>query len=160
MGWGLERYRQQPQAVACSGLLIYIMWNAWIEKPPHLQRCIAFSSEDWEIAESTLQFWCSLAHCILGIDEQTSKRSATQELFLPVFSSLLDALLFRAQIIDIDEHCTGRVSSIPDGLVQFRLNLEELLVDICLLLGAPAYINKIMCPAHGCSFIEPVLIPY
>ncbi|KAM3313005.1 hypothetical protein ACQJBY_032625 [Aegilops geniculata] len=108
-----------------------------------LLRCVAFSSEDWEIAESTLQFWCSLAHYILGIDEQTSKRNATQELFLPVFSSLLDALLFRAQIIDIDEHCTGRVSSIPDGLVQFRLNLEELLVDICLLLGAPAYINKV-----------------
>uniref|UniRef100_A0A8I6YG59 Exportin-1/Importin-beta-like domain-containing protein n=1 Tax=Hordeum vulgare subsp. vulgare TaxID=112509 RepID=A0A8I6YG59_HORVV len=108
-----------------------------------LLRCIAFSSEDWEIADSTLQFWCSLAHCILGIDEQTSKRNAAQELFLPVFSSLLDALLFRAQIIDIDEHCTGGVSSIPDGLVQFRLNLEELLVDICLLLGAPTYINKV-----------------
>ncbi|VAI05521.1 transportin MOS14-like isoform X3 [Triticum dicoccoides] len=114
-----------------------------------LLRCVAFSSEDWEIAESTLQFWCSLAHCILGIDEQTSKRNATQELFLPVFSSLLDALLFRAQIIDIDEHCTGRASSIPDGLVQFRLNLEELLVDICLLLGAPAYINKLLSSGWG-----------
>ncbi|XP_044981352.1 transportin MOS14 isoform X3 [Hordeum vulgare subsp. vulgare] len=112
-------------------------------------RCIAFSSEDWEIADSTLQFWCSLAHCILGIDEQTSKRNAAQELFLPVFSSLLDALLFRAQIIDIDEHCTGGVSSIPDGLVQFRLNLEELLVDICLLLGAPTYINKLLSSGWG-----------
>ncbi|XP_024319110.1 transportin MOS14 isoform X2 [Brachypodium distachyon] len=104
-----------------------------------LLRCIAFSSEDWEIADSTLQFWCSLAHFLLGIDVQAAKRNATRELFLPVFSSLLDALLFRAQITDTDG-----VSTIPDGLAQFRLNLEELLVDICLLLGAPAYINKLL----------------
>jgi transportin-3 len=32
---------------------------------------------------------------------------------------------------------------IPEGLTQFRMNLEELLIDICLLLGAPAYINKV-----------------
>jgi hypothetical protein len=40
----------------------------------------------------------SLAHFILGIDVQSAERNATQETFLPVFSSLLDALLFRAQI--------------------------------------------------------------
>ncbi|CAM0873715.1 unnamed protein product [Alopecurus aequalis] len=109
-----------------------------------LLRCVAFSSEDWEIADSTLQFWCSLAHFILGIDVQTAERNASQEMFLPVFSSLLDALLFRAQIIDTDGVC-----SLPDELAQFRLNLEELLVDICLLLGAPAYINKLLSGAWG-----------
>lgn len=113
-----------------------------------LLRCIAFSSEDWEIADSTLQFWCSLAHFILGMDVQTAKRKATQEQFFPVFSSLLDALLFRAQI-DTDEHDTDGVSCIPDGLAQFRMNLEELLVDICLLFGAPAYINKLFSGGWG-----------
>ncbi|KAM0913942.1 hypothetical protein ACQ4PT_011836 [Festuca glaucescens] len=112
-------------------------------------RCVAFSSEDWEIADSTLQFWCSLAHFILGIDVQSAERNAAQETFLPVFSSLLDALLFRAQIIDTDEHVTDGVCSLPDGLAQFRLNLEELLVDICLLLGAPAYINKLFSGGWG-----------
>jgi len=107
-----------------------------------LLRCVAFISEDWEIADSTLQFWCSLAHFILGSDVKTAKRNASQELFLPVFSSLLDALLFRAQI-NTDEHGTDGAPCIPDGLAQFRMNLEELLVDICLLLGAPAYINKV-----------------
>jgi hypothetical protein len=48
-----------------------------------------------------------------------------------------------SQIIDTDEHVTDGVCSLPDGLAQFRLNLEELLVDVCLLLGAPAYINKV-----------------
>ncbi|XP_039825064.1 importin-13-like isoform X4 [Panicum virgatum] len=107
-----------------------------------LLRCVAFTSEDWEIADSTLQFWCSLAHFILGTDVNTAKRNASQELFLPVFSSLLDALLFRAQI-DTDEHGTDGAPCIPDELAQFRMNLEELLVDICLLLGTPAYINKL-----------------
>jgi len=41
---------------------------------------------------------CSLAHFILGIDVKTAKRNVVQELFVPVFSSLLDALLFRAQV--------------------------------------------------------------
>ncbi|CAD6253673.1 unnamed protein product [Miscanthus lutarioriparius] len=104
-----------------------------------LLRCVAFTSEDWEIAESTLQFWCSLAHFILGIDVKTAKRNVAQELFVPVFSSLLDALLFRAQI-DTD---SDGAPCIPEGLTKFRMNLEELLVDICLLLGAPAYINKL-----------------
>lgn len=46
----------------------------------------------------TLHCRCTLAHFILGIDVKTAKRNAAQELFLPVFSSLLDALLFRAQV--------------------------------------------------------------
>ncbi|KAK3120355.1 hypothetical protein QOZ80_9AG0686260 [Eleusine coracana subsp. coracana] len=115
-----------------------------------LLRCMAFTSEDWEIADSTLQFWCSLAHFILDIDMKTARRTATQELFSPVFYSLLDVILFRAQI-DTEEHDTAGLSSIPDGLVQFRMNLEELLVDICLLLGAPAYVNKLFSGGWGLS---------
>uniref|UniRef100_J3N8V9 Exportin-1/Importin-beta-like domain-containing protein n=1 Tax=Oryza brachyantha TaxID=4533 RepID=J3N8V9_ORYBR len=91
---------------------------------------------------------CSLSHFILESDAETDKRNAAQELFSPVFSSLLDALLFRAQI-DTDEHGTDGELCIPDGLAQFRLNLEELLVDICLLLGAPAYINKLFSGVWG-----------
>ncbi|EEE52236.1 hypothetical protein OsJ_34174 [Oryza sativa Japonica Group] len=91
---------------------------------------------------------CSLAHFILDSDAQTEKRNAAQEIFSPVFSSLLDALLFRAQI-DTDEHGTDGELCIPDGLAQFRMNLEELLVDICLLLGAPAYINKLFSGGWG-----------
>ena len=48
-----------------------------------------------------------------------------------------------SQIIDTDEHDAHGICSLPDGLAQFRLNLEELLVDICLLLGTPAYISKV-----------------
>jgi hypothetical protein len=45
-----------------------------------------------------LKFYrCSLAHFILGIDVQ-AERNVAQETFLPVFTSLLDALLFRAQV--------------------------------------------------------------
>ncbi|KAL6842920.1 hypothetical protein ACP4OV_027233 [Aristida adscensionis] len=115
-----------------------------------LLRCVAFTSEDWEIVDSTLQFWCSLANFILGIDVKTAKRNVVQELFSPVFSSLLDALLFRAQI-DADEHGADGASCIPDGLAQFRLNLEELLVDICLLLGAHTFINKLFSGGWGLS---------
>lgn len=39
-----------------------------------------------------------MAHFILGVDVNTAKRNGVQELFVPVFSSLLDALLFRAQV--------------------------------------------------------------
>ncbi|AQK57548.1 ARM repeat superfamily protein [Zea mays] len=85
---------------------------------------------------------CSLAHFILGIDVKSAKRNVVQELFVPVFSSLLDALLFRAQM-DTDEHGSDGAPCIPERLTQFRMNLEELLVDICLLLGAPAYINRL-----------------
>uniref|UniRef100_K3ZH68 Exportin-1/Importin-beta-like domain-containing protein n=1 Tax=Setaria italica TaxID=4555 RepID=K3ZH68_SETIT len=104
-------------------------------------------SQALALADALLR--CTLAHFILGIDVKTAKRNAAQELFLPVFSSLLDALLFRAQI-DTDERGTDGATCMPDGLAQFRMNLEELLVDICLLLGAPAYINKLF--SHGWDF--------
>lgn len=33
---------------------------------------------------------------------------------------------------------------IPDGLIQFRMNLEELLVDICQLLGSDSFVQKVI----------------
>lgn len=39
-----------------------------------LLSCVAFPSEDWEIADSTLQFWSSLASYILGLDAEGAKK--------------------------------------------------------------------------------------
>lgn len=33
---------------------------------------------------------------------------------------------------------------LPDGLVQFRMNLVELLVDICQLLRSATFIQKVL----------------
>ncbi|XP_016561763.2 transportin MOS14 isoform X4 [Capsicum annuum] len=65
-----------------------------------LLSCVSFPSEDWEIADSTLQFWCSLAAYILGLDVDHGENvKSVKILFFPVFSALLDALLLRSQII-------------------------------------------------------------
>lgn len=34
---------------------------------------------------------------------------------------------------------------LPDGLIQFRMNLVELLVDICQLLRPATFIEKVSC---------------
>ncbi|KAJ8752437.1 hypothetical protein K2173_004073 [Erythroxylum novogranatense] len=109
-----------------------------------LLRCVAFPSEDWEIADSTLQFWSSLASYILGLDaEGANNREKVEDVFLSIFSALLDALLLRAQV----DECTFRdeigALDLPDGLVHFRMNLVELLVDICQLLGPMTFIQKL-----------------
>lgn len=41
---------------------------------------------------------CSLAHYIHGMDLENAKRKVVEELFFPLFSALLDALLLRAQV--------------------------------------------------------------
>jgi transportin-3 len=38
----------------------------------------------------------------------------------------------------------GRVIDLPDGLVHFRMNLVELLVDICHLLGSTIFMQKVI----------------
>nr|XP_009612788.1 transportin MOS14-like isoform X4 [Nicotiana tomentosiformis] len=64
-----------------------------------LLSCVSFPSEDWEIADSTLQFWCSLASFILGLDVDSGENvKSVKVLFFPVFSVLLDALLLRSQV--------------------------------------------------------------
>ncbi|TKY62938.1 Transportin-3 protein [Spatholobus suberectus] len=109
-----------------------------------LLSCVAFPSEDWEIADSALQFWSTLASYILGIDEDGAKsRKHVEDIFSPVFSTLLDSLLLRSQVDDSTYNDEGRVVDLPDGLIHFRMNLVELLVDICHLLGSATFMQKL-----------------
>ncbi|KAL0450852.1 UNVERIFIED_CONTAM: hypothetical protein Slati_1641600 [Sesamum latifolium] len=116
-----------------------------LELADALLSCVAFPSEDWEIADSTLQFWCSLAGYIIGLDvDSAENRKNLEERFAPIFSSLIDALLLRVQVDDCTYNDTGRTLDVPNGLEQFRMNLMELLVDICQLLGSALFIQKVM----------------
>lgn len=117
-----------------------------------LLSCVAFPSKDWDIADSTLQFWCSLASYITGLDVSDNKRRENAEkMFSPVFSALLDAILLRLQV-DIDD-CVydgdGGHLELPDGLANFRMNVTELLVDICHLLGSATYLHKVLLGGWG-----------
>ncbi|KAL7611211.1 hypothetical protein Lser_V15G13410 [Lactuca serriola] len=108
-----------------------------------LLSCVSFPSQDWEIADSTLQFWCSLASNIVRMeDELTENSKHVKDVFSPVFLALLDALLSRSQVDDSTYGDTA-TRELPDGLAQFRLNLVELLVDICQLLKSAVFLQKI-----------------
>jgi hypothetical protein len=103
-----------------------------------LLRCVAFPSCDWEIAESTLQFWCTLAEYLLAAEEtQDQLKQQALAAYIPVYTALLDALVIRAQVGDSDyvEDDLDGISGLPDGLTLFRKNLDEPLADICRLLG-------------------------
>ncbi|KAL9162788.1 hypothetical protein ABFS82_06G000700 [Erythranthe guttata] len=109
-----------------------------------LLSCIRFPSEDWEIADSTLQFWCSLAGYILGLEvDDAENRKNLEECFVPIFSALVDALLLRVKVDDSTYNDNGCILDLPNGLEQFRMNLVELLVDTCQLLGSALFIQKI-----------------
>ncbi|KAL9231542.1 hypothetical protein vseg_006761 [Gypsophila vaccaria] len=109
-----------------------------------LLSCVTFSSEDWDIADSTLQFWGSIASYILGLCmDERERREHAYKYFSPVFSALLDALLLRAQVDDCTYDGNGGSSELPDGLVNFRMNLAELLMEICHLLGPATYMQKV-----------------
>ncbi|XP_030953191.1 transportin MOS14 [Quercus lobata] len=109
-----------------------------------LLRCVAFPSEEWEIADSTLQFWSSLASYILGLDEDSTKsRKHVEEMFSSLFSALLDALLSRAQVDESIFNDERGNPDLPDGLIHFRMNIVELLVDICQLLSSATFIQKL-----------------
>ncbi|KAL4567970.1 hypothetical protein LXL04_023567 [Taraxacum kok-saghyz] len=108
-----------------------------------LLSCVSFPSQDWDIADSTLQFWCSLASNIVRMEEEMTENSKhVKDVFSPVFLALLDALLMRSQV---DDSTYGETAArdLPDGLAQFRLNLVELLVDICQLLKPAVFLQKI-----------------
>ncbi|KAL0920160.1 hypothetical protein M5K25_009277 [Dendrobium thyrsiflorum] len=110
-----------------------------------LLSCVSFPSEDWEIPDSTLQFWCSLASYLLGLDLSKADSSKNiLDVFSPVFLTLLDALLLRAQVGDTVCTVNNGAFVIPDGLINFRTNLEEILVDICQLLGPSIYMQKLL----------------
>ncbi|XP_043724641.1 importin-13 isoform X3 [Telopea speciosissima] len=123
-----------------------------------LLSCVAFPSEDWEIADSTLQFWCSLASYILGLDtDKGNSRKTVEDVFFPVFSALLDALLLRAQVDESTFSEENETPDLPDGLTYFRMNLAEVFVDICQLLGSAAFVQKLFCGAWASA---DVLIPW
>ncbi|KAH1194288.1 Transportin MOS14 [Glycine max] len=85
----------------------------------------------------------TLASYILGIDEDDAKsRKRVEDIFSPVFSTLLDSLLLRSQVDDSTYNDEGGVVDLPDGLIHFRVNLVELLVDICHLLGSATFMQK------------------
>ncbi|XP_071692502.1 transportin MOS14-like isoform X2 [Rutidosis leptorrhynchoides] len=66
-----------------------------------LLSCVSFPSQDWEIADSTLQFWCCLASNIVRMDVGITENSKhVKDVYIPVFSALLDALLMRSQVDD------------------------------------------------------------
>ncbi|XP_015570915.2 transportin MOS14 isoform X1 [Ricinus communis] len=110
-----------------------------------LLSCVAFPSEDWEIADSTLQFWSTLASYILGLDAESVKNGKhVQDVFFSVFSALLDALLMRVQVDESIFNDANGMLDLPDGLVQFRTNLAELLVDICQLLRPVTFVQKLL----------------
>ncbi|XP_038891351.1 transportin-3 [Benincasa hispida] len=109
-----------------------------------LLSCVAFSSEDWEIADSTLQFWSSLASYILGLDENNlANRKHVEDVFLSVFSALLDGLLLRAQVVESAFNEERGMIDLPDGLIHFRMNIVELLVDICQILRSSRFMEKL-----------------
>ncbi|KAK9052298.1 hypothetical protein SSX86_028927 [Deinandra increscens subsp. villosa] len=109
-----------------------------------LLSCVSFPSQDWEIADSTLQFWCSLASNIVRMDDEITDNSKhVKDVFSPVFLALFDALLMRSQVDDLTYTCETATRDLPDGLAQFRLNLVELLVDICQLLKSAVFLQKI-----------------
>lgn len=119
-----------------------------------LLSCVAFPSEDWEIADSTLQFWSTLASYILGLDTSIAKnKKHVEDMFFSVFSALLDALLSRAQVDESSFNDDGMVD-LPDGLVQFRMNLVELLGDICQLLRSATFIQKVFFGSWGSANVR------
>uniref|UniRef100_A0A7I4A443 Exportin-1/Importin-beta-like domain-containing protein n=1 Tax=Physcomitrium patens TaxID=3218 RepID=A0A7I4A443_PHYPA len=121
-----------------------------------LLRCVSFPSCDWEIAESTLQFWCALAEFLLSSADTT----AAVQMFTPVYSALLEALIARAQVPDqlgeggYAEDDLDRASGLPDGLALFRKNLDEPLVDICRLLGPNQFLALLLSGAETWSQFE------
>ncbi|XVE77480.1 hypothetical protein DITRI_Ditri13aG0066100 [Diplodiscus trichospermus] len=121
-----------------------------------LLSCVAFPCEDWDIAGSTLQFWSSLASYILGEADGTDKKNV-EGMFFSVFSALLDALLLRAQVDESTFNDESKTFDLPDGLVQFRMNLVELLVDICQLLQPAIFVQKLF---FGGWFSSNVAIPW
>ncbi|CAM6046725.1 unnamed protein product [Sphagnum compactum] len=120
-----------------------------------LLRCVAFPSCDWEIAESTLQFWCTLAEYLLAAEEtQDQLKQQALAAYIPVYTALLDALVIRAQVSQsiVSKDCM--VVGLPDGLTLFRKNLDEPLADICRLLGPIQFLATLLRGAEGWSLFE------
>ncbi|KAK1318956.1 hypothetical protein QJS10_CPB04g00017 [Acorus calamus] len=101
---------------------------------------------------------CSLVNYLLGLElDEENNRKVVEDVFSPVFSALLDALLLRAQIDDPDFNGNSGALDIPNSLTHFRANLEELFVDICHLLGSTTFVQKIF---YGVWASENMSIPW
>ncbi|KAL6509129.1 hypothetical protein OROGR_022439 [Orobanche gracilis] len=121
--------------------------------------CVAFPSEDWDIADSTLQFWCSFAGYILGLEEDNAEnRKNLKDLFVPIFSALVDSLILRVQVDDSTYKDKGKTFDLPNGLEQFRMNLVELLVEICQLFGSALFIQKAQTQYYAILLISGMLL--
>ncbi|KAE8701985.1 transportin-3-like isoform X3 [Hibiscus syriacus] len=108
-----------------------------------LLSCVAFPCDDWDIADSTLQFWSGLASYILNLDIDGTNKKNVEGMFFSVFSALLDALLLRAQVDESTFNDESGTFDLPDGLVQFRMDLVELLADMCHLLQPATFVQKL-----------------
>ncbi|CAF2082742.1 unnamed protein product [Brassica napus] len=109
-----------------------------------LLSCASFPSEDWNIADSTVQFWSTFATYILSLSgNRQNDRNRVKDIFLPVFSALVDALVLRAQVDESTSSDESPGLDLPDGLLHFRNNLLELLVDICQLLHPTTFVSKL-----------------
>ncbi|CAN7064189.1 unnamed protein product [Brassica oleracea var. botrytis] len=109
-----------------------------------LLSCVSFPSEDWEIADSTVQFWSTFATYILSLGgNRQNETNRVKDIFLPVLSALVDALVLRAQVDEFTSSDESPGLDLPDGLLHFRNNLLELLVDICQLLHPTTFVSKL-----------------
>ncbi|CAM8990585.1 unnamed protein product [Rhodiola kirilowii] len=88
--------------------------------------------------------WCTLASYILSMGDGNRNNDKIKEnMLLPLFPTLLDGLLLRAQVDDSTFNDEIGMYDLPDGLASFRMTLVELLVDICQLIGSSAYVQKL-----------------
>eukprot|EP00250_Pteridium_aquilinum_P011675 c20234_g1_i2 orf=2239-4194(-) len=125
-----------PMLIAEGSCEAFILTDA-------LLRCVTYSDQDWEIVDSTLNFWCTLAEFILGLSNEVQKKAALAA-FAPVYTILLDALFLRAKVVDYSAEELDQTGNLPDGLVRFRRNLEELLTDICYFFGPTEFLAKVL----------------
>ncbi|KAJ7532039.1 hypothetical protein O6H91_14G069600 [Diphasiastrum complanatum] len=113
-----------------------------------LLRCVAFQSPSFEIPESTLQFWSTLAEHLLSMDDFQAEHQKQRYLapYVSIYITLLDDLVLRAQVASLDfaEDDLDRNSGLPDDLALFRVNLEEPLISICRLLGPSQFLSKLL----------------
>ncbi|GBG62363.1 hypothetical protein CBR_g30317 [Chara braunii] len=108
-------------------------------------RCVILWKSNWEIVQSGLPFWSAIAVHILSLPSTSEHRQRAMAAFKPMYTSLLDGLVVRLQIDD-PEDCkagNGKVS-LPDGLVDFRYNVEEALTNICRLLGPIPFLSQLL----------------
>ncbi|KAH7302716.1 hypothetical protein KP509_23G084200 [Ceratopteris richardii] len=125
-----------PMLIAAGSREAFILTDAVL-------RCLTYSKHDLEIADSTLNFWCTIIEFILGLNNKGEKEEAVSA-FIPVFTVLLDALFCKAMVSDYSAQELDGTGHLPDDLLGFRRNLEELLTNICCFLGPREFLMKVL----------------